>query len=625
MQTTLPTKLDNALWWATKAVPVLPLNFISDGCCSCGKSSCASPGKHPIYHLVRHGLKDATTDPDTIKGWWTDVPEANIGVRTGLIFDVIDIDGPEAAVQYEALVSIHGVPTHLGVARTGREGGQHVYVIPGGQKSLAGGTTSLPGIDVKSTGGYVVAPGSLHASGRTYEWERCYFDSGETEGDTAWADFHGVLNRSRPQPEPSPRPTVGAGTDFIDECVDIVLGSTAGNRWDTLATVAVVHAARGIAGGSVDGETVVTALQSAGRDIGLREDELNRVPKLIADVLAKGIERPIKPFTELASSALTTTRSRSLASQLLDSNELDSLPEQQPLIAGVLMQHSLHLLSGRDGTYKTFVAFDWAACLASGKLWQGREVNQGRVLYMAGEGAYGLQKRQAAWVTGWQTPLPAGQLTVLPCAVNLLRDEPRVEELCQLIADNQYVLVVVDTLRRFSGGADENATKDMGAVVDNLEKLKRAADGSVLTIAHTQRSDKDTRGASSIEDDTDIVWHTDKKNGQIELENQKMKDGPPSDRFLLRPSPVLDSIVLARADGHDPFDENVRAPEIVRRVWDSLFSHTGATRAELRSILVDDYDMSRATAYRAIDGMVAGGAVVLSGNRLQAPEQMSSH
>jgi hypothetical protein len=43
-----------------------------------------------------HGLHDATTDLDVIKSWWTDLPTGNIGPRTGVSFDVVDLDGESA-------------------------------------------------------------------------------------------------------------------------------------------------------------------------------------------------------------------------------------------------------------------------------------------------------------------------------------------------------------------------------------------------------------------------------------------------------------------------------------------------------------------------------------------------
>jgi hypothetical protein len=42
------------------------------------------------------GLHDATTNTDVIRSWWQAHQTANIGLRTGVAFDVVDLDGPSA-------------------------------------------------------------------------------------------------------------------------------------------------------------------------------------------------------------------------------------------------------------------------------------------------------------------------------------------------------------------------------------------------------------------------------------------------------------------------------------------------------------------------------------------------
>jgi Bifunctional DNA primase/polymerase, N-terminal len=73
-----------ALGYALAGVYVLPL---------------APRSKVPVIPARNggHGLHDATTDPDVIRSWWQVHPTANLGLRTGLGFDVIDLDS-EAAI-----------------------------------------------------------------------------------------------------------------------------------------------------------------------------------------------------------------------------------------------------------------------------------------------------------------------------------------------------------------------------------------------------------------------------------------------------------------------------------------------------------------------------------------------
>ena len=95
-----------ALWMAAELdFPVFPIFEMQNGACSCGKASCEHAGKHP---RTRHGLKDATTDPDQIREWWSEWPDANVAVRTGDDLVVLDIDGKEGEKSIHGLVQKHG-------------------------------------------------------------------------------------------------------------------------------------------------------------------------------------------------------------------------------------------------------------------------------------------------------------------------------------------------------------------------------------------------------------------------------------------------------------------------------------------------------------------------------------
>lgn len=121
-------------------------------------------GKAPI---TRHGFKDATTDLTQIRAWWTANPTANIGLPTGHMFDVVDIDTPRGMVEsWQELRDSTAMPDGHGIVTTS-SGGRHVYVQPSGGGNLAG---LKPGIDYRGRGGFVVAPPSIRADGHRWQW-----------------------------------------------------------------------------------------------------------------------------------------------------------------------------------------------------------------------------------------------------------------------------------------------------------------------------------------------------------------------------------------------------------------------------------------------------------------------
>ena len=49
-----------------------------------------------------------------------------------------------------------------------------------------------------------------------------------------------------------------------------------------------------------------------------------------------------------------------LDDEFLLGDQLDELPAPEPLIEGVLSRHAYGIICGRDATFKTFIALDWA-------------------------------------------------------------------------------------------------------------------------------------------------------------------------------------------------------------------------------------------------------------------------
>ncbi len=162
-------RLTAAMSLQAQGARLLPLHWVrEDGTCACGNADCGSPGKHPIAAAAPRGVHDAVNDAEEIQQWWTVYPQANIGVATGHVFWVLDID-PRAGgdVSLADLETQHGPLPDTPEWQTGG-GGRHLLFAA---DARVRNTTSAvgPGLDTKGLGGYVVAAGSNHVSGGSYE------------------------------------------------------------------------------------------------------------------------------------------------------------------------------------------------------------------------------------------------------------------------------------------------------------------------------------------------------------------------------------------------------------------------------------------------------------------------
>lgn len=141
-----------ALYYASIGLHVFPL----------------SPGSK-IPFKGTGGCKDATTDLERIGAWWTAEPSSNIGIATGFLVDVIDIDGPPGVRSWIDIAE--ELPAIIGKVSTPRPGGNHLFVhAVAGRGNKAG---IFPGIDYRGTGGYVVAAPSVITGGEnpgSYVW-----------------------------------------------------------------------------------------------------------------------------------------------------------------------------------------------------------------------------------------------------------------------------------------------------------------------------------------------------------------------------------------------------------------------------------------------------------------------
>jgi len=219
--------------------------------------------------------------------------------------------------------------------------------------------------------------------------------------------------------------------------------------------------------------------------------------------------------------------------------------EYSYLIKGYLGEKSLVMLYGDSGSYKTFLALTLAFHVALGLKWNGCQVKQANVLYIAGEGGVGVSRRIKALAIEYGTGELINSFKRLDHAVSIASSGD-LDKLTQSInyyaADTRckFGLVVIDTLARCFGGGDENSTEQMNTFVAACDRLKENTGATVLIVHHTGTSDKKrARGSSVLRAAVDFEYRVDRVDQEtpaFTLTNTKNKDDGenPREMFTLK-------------------------------------------------------------------------------------------
>lgn len=291
----------------------------------------------------------------------------------------------------------------------------------------------------------------------------------------------------------------------------------------------------------------------------------------------------------------------------LERDDLDNLPGPEPLLGTLLFRKSLVVLAGAPGSFKSFVALDWAASVATGKPWQGHASVRGTVLYLVGEGDAGFPKRLRAWELahhkGAKAPIKA-----FPRPMALHHpDDPETEGMVASILRRKPDLVVIDTLARYTPGMNENSAEDMGLFVQVASRIKDETGACVLVIHHTTKDGGVERGSSALRGASDgllMMESAHKTRRTVTLVVDRAKEeasGGPGIKLALErvETPKGSSLVIPRLD---PFAMDVvpeppasmptaRASSKVKVLW-NMYVHmretsNGWTEAQIRALVKD--------------------------------------
>jgi hypothetical protein len=254
--------------------------------------------------------------------------------------------------------------------------------------------------------------------------------------------------------------------------------------------------------------------------LALARDNRPWLIKLAASAVP-GLETPEKPARRI---------------RFLPDSEFENRPPRQWLIPAILPKEGIALLYGPPGCGKSFLTMAWSLCIATGRQWLGHPVLQGPVAYIAGEGSFGIGPRLKAWKSFHQF---SGNSGVQWFDESLaLQDAGNFNELVTAFEEDfetPPVLVVIDTLSRCSGGADENSNTDMAKVIAAADILQQRFHCTVLIVHHAGKDrDRGPRGASSLTGNTETIIEVAPTSEGCRVVCYKQKDAPKFEAISLK-------------------------------------------------------------------------------------------
>ena len=279
--------LDTALMYAQKGYRIVPCN--------------AQDRKYKgrLYEAKSPRIKNwqnlGTTDDRQIRAWWGKWPDSMIGCLTGAPLGefVLDIDLPDGPANLAALESKYGKLPETKAQQTGSGGQQLFFRMPEGIDFKNSANGIAKNLDIRTTGGQVILPPSLHPSGSTYKWLN---DLPAAPAPT-WLIYLISKPESGTRTTPKARPatpkthtggTSEYGRQAMESECNMVAMTPEGGRNDALNEAAFTLG-RLVAGGEIDQAVCEAALFDAAARCALSEAEAR---KTIHSGLTKGMKDP---------------------------------------------------------------------------------------------------------------------------------------------------------------------------------------------------------------------------------------------------------------------------------------------------------------------------------------------
>lgn len=217
------------------------------------------------------------------------------------------------------------------------------------------------------------------------------------------------------------------------------------------------------------------------------------------------------------------------------------------LIHGLLPASGFGVVFGPPKSLKSFLLADALFHVAMGRSWAGRDVMQGAVVYITGEGVEGFKRRLIAMRRHYEVEGRRVPFLMIPVAPDLGHasgdDVTLVESVrayLETIGNPPVRAIAIDTLARTMKGADENAAKDMTTFVDNCERIGTALGCIVIGVHHAGKDvAKGSRGSNALDGAVDVMWSVEKSEACSTATIHHMKDSEAGASWQFRLIPMV--------------------------------------------------------------------------------------
>ena len=313
----------------------------------------------------------------------------------------------------------------------------------------------------------------------------------------------------------------------------------------------------------------------------------------------------------------------------LSEHRSDSILPREWLIPGLLPAGQRTGLLGRWESGKSWLALDIAMSVAFGTKFLGdtEPAKRGNVVIVDGEGGQSRAIRRfnrlalapglAASAHQAESDRQTGEIYWHSPQDLSLSAGDAADQLARLLKPFNPVLVIIDTLAKVMGLADENSNAAASKVTKALYTLNQELGAALLLLSHpakTETGDPTVRGAGELSADLDVLWHIQRSpENVLSVTSEKDRDADlQSARFAFT---MVDSGISTRLERRKPATSRDR---IEAAIWDTLIaaSPKGVSRTEIAAAVAAQVGFGRTNALNTVRNMVAGGKIDDRGHRL---------